>query len=117
MEKINEAMQGGTPVFEWMHRNAQEQNVFCETRLARLPGAHPRVRATVTDVSERKQLEGLTKRRAEQQEALNTITQKIQNTTTVEAALQIAARELGHALGKETRVQLDAPEQNPSQNN
>lgn len=36
---------------------------------------------------------------AERESTLNVISQKIQNATTVEAVLQIAARELGHALG------------------
>ncbi len=36
---------------------------------------------------------------AEHQTMLNAISQKIQSATTVEAVLQIAARELGHALG------------------
>ncbi len=36
---------------------------------------------------------------AERETALNVINQKIQGATTVEAVLQIAARELGHALG------------------
>jgi PAS domain S-box-containing protein len=38
-------------------------------------------------------------RQAQRESALNTISQKIQSATTVEAVLQIAARELGHALG------------------
>ncbi|MDP1546508.1 MAG: GAF domain-containing protein [Anaerolineales bacterium] len=38
-------------------------------------------------------------KQAERESALNTISQKIQSATTVEAVLQIAARELGHALG------------------
>ena len=56
-------------------------------------------------------------KQAERETSVNLITQKIQNTTSIEAALQMAARELGHALGKETRVKLDAPEQKSSQNN
>jgi len=53
-----------------------------------------------------------TQHQAERETAVNLITQKIQNTTSIEAALQIAARELGHALGmKSTMVTLntDAP--------
>ena len=60
------------------------------------------------DITEQKRNHVLTEQRAKQQEALNLITQKIQNTTTIEAALQIAARELGHALGmRQTLVSLD----------
>jgi GAF domain-containing protein len=48
------------------------------------------------------------KQQAERETAVNTITQRIQSATNVEAALQIAARELGHVLGKrQTLVSLD----------
>jgi GAF domain-containing protein len=40
-----------------------------------------------------------TQRQAEREATLNVISRKIQSATTVEAVLQIAARELGHALG------------------
>ena len=41
----------------------------------------------------------LAQKQAERESMLNTINQKIQSATSVEAVLQIAARELGHALG------------------
>ena len=70
------------------------------------------------DITERKRLEELTAQRARQQEALNLITQKIQNTITVEAALQVTARELGHALGmKPTLVAIDRPAQSAEAEN
>jgi PAS domain S-box-containing protein len=107
LERIGEAMQNGSAIFEWMHRNAQGQDFLCEIRLVRLPGAHPRLRVTITDITERKQIEELTRQRAQQQEALNLITQKIQSATTVEAAMQVAVRELGHSLGMQTSARLN----------
>jgi len=66
IEKITEAMNGGAPVFEWMHRNAQGRDIPCEVRLVRLPGVRPLVRASVTDITERKEAqEALAKRAVE----------------------------------------------------
>jgi hypothetical protein len=60
------------------------------------------------DITERKRLEELTAQHAKQQVAINLITQRIQSADTVEDALQVAARELGRALGhKQTVVALD----------
>ncbi len=51
---------------------------------------------------------GQIQRQANRETAVNLITQKIQSTTSVEDALQIAVRELGHALGmKATSVTLE----------
>jgi putative methionine-R-sulfoxide reductase with GAF domain len=50
-------------------------------------------------------------KRAELEAQINSVSQKIQNATTVEGALQIAAQELGRILGaKGTRVMLEAPQ-------
>ncbi len=61
------------------------------------------------NVTERRRIEELNRQRAERQEIVNTISQKIQETTSIEDALKIAARELGHALGKKpTLVALES---------
>ena len=47
-----------------------------------------------------------TQQQASLEAMLNSIVQQIQETTTVESALQITARELGRALGRPVRVRL-----------
>jgi PAS domain S-box-containing protein len=60
------------------------------------------------DITEQKVNQGLVAQRARQQETINLITQRIQSTTRIEDALQIAARELGHALGmKPTLITIE----------
>jgi PAS domain S-box-containing protein len=67
------------------------------------------VLAFARDMTERRNLEEINRKRATEQEALNLITQKIQSTNSIESALKVAARELGHALGmKQTLVTLDS---------
>jgi GAF domain-containing protein/HAMP domain-containing protein len=49
-----------------------------------------------------------TQKQAEREAAVNLITQKIQGTTSIETALKVAARELGHLMGmKQTIVSLN----------
>ena len=54
---------------------------------------------------------------AKREAELNLITQRIQGTTSIETALQIAAREIGRSVGKETHVMLDAAVQKISRDN
>jgi PAS domain S-box-containing protein len=108
VEMINIAMKEGSHNFEWVHTTAQGNDFVCEIGLVRLPGDRPRLRQSIVDITERKRLEEETAKRARQETALNQISQKIQSATTIEEAMQIAARELGHALGKrETYIALD----------
>lgn len=53
-EKIKEALNGGAPVFEWIHHNSAGEAIPCEVRLMRLPGTRNLVRGSITDITERK---------------------------------------------------------------
>jgi PAS domain S-box-containing protein len=56
MEFIQEAIEGGSPVFEWVHRTGTGKDVACEVHLVRLPGYDhpPRLRGSVMDITDRK---------------------------------------------------------------
>ncbi len=51
------ALAGESQVFEWTHRDATGRDIPCEVRLVRLPGTASHVRASITDISERKRAE------------------------------------------------------------
>ena len=71
-EKVGAALNGATPVFEWMHRNAAGQDIPCEVRLVRMPAAgHNYVRASVTDITERMRNQAALAQAKEAAEAAN----------------------------------------------
>jgi diguanylate cyclase (GGDEF)-like protein/PAS domain S-box-containing protein len=52
------AAAGESQVFDWTHRDSTGRDIPCELRLVRLPGRRsPLVRASITDISERKRAE------------------------------------------------------------
>jgi diguanylate cyclase (GGDEF)-like protein/PAS domain S-box-containing protein len=52
------AVAGESQVFEWVHRDSTGRDIPCEVRLVRLAGGpKPLVRASITDISERKRAE------------------------------------------------------------
>jgi GAF domain-containing protein len=74
---------------------AEEPHTFTNEETRLFSALAPQI-ATVLE--NRRQFEQAQKQ-AKRESTLNTISQKIQGATSVEAVLQIAARELGHALG------------------
>lgn len=56
--KIRDALMGKHPSFEWDHTNPEGDRIPCEVRLVRIPGGRDGlVRATITDISERRRQE------------------------------------------------------------
>jgi diguanylate cyclase (GGDEF)-like protein/PAS domain S-box-containing protein len=51
------AVAGEAQVFEWVHRDGTGRDIPCEVRLVRLPGSASLVRASITDITERKRAE------------------------------------------------------------
>jgi diguanylate cyclase (GGDEF)-like protein/PAS domain S-box-containing protein len=55
---LDSALEGGRPVFEWLHRDADGREMPCEVRFIRLPSSDRRlVRASIFDISERRRSE------------------------------------------------------------
>ena len=62
-EYVQRAVDGETPIFEWMHQDANGEKISCEVRLSRLPNPNRvLVRGTIADIRDRKKAEGLRER-------------------------------------------------------
>ena len=71
-EKIQAVLNGQRMVFDWVHCNSRGLNIPCEVRLVRLPAGHKNlVRASITDISARKQTENELSRARDAAEAAN----------------------------------------------
>ena len=58
---IDRAFSGENPTFEWMHQDSNGRQIPCEVRFSILPSDEQRLlRASITDISERKRDEALT---------------------------------------------------------
>ncbi|MCC7198699.1 MAG: EAL domain-containing protein [Gammaproteobacteria bacterium] len=52
---VEAALAGGTPTFEWLHRDGDGRDIPCEVRLVRLPSSTGRfLRASIIDITDRK---------------------------------------------------------------
>jgi PAS domain S-box-containing protein len=113
MQTVGDYLEGKVPVYEpefrFRHKDGSYRWILARgTAVRNEEGAPVRMAGSHTDITEsRTQLDSAQKQ-ADYETKLNTIAQKIQNTATIEEAMQITARELGHALGKrETYIALD----------
>jgi PAS domain S-box-containing protein len=72
-EKMNEALAGGAPVFEWIHRHSSGRLIPTEVRLVRLPAeGQDLLRASIIDNTERKRREKIQKATFQISEAVHT---------------------------------------------
>ena len=57
---VDEALNGGHPTFEWMHKDSLGREIPCEVRFSHLPkDDRSLVRVSITDIAERKDAEAL----------------------------------------------------------
>ncbi len=57
-EKIARVIAGESPRFEWLHRNAQDEDILCEVNLTRLPSSTGiLIRGSMVEIGDRKRLE------------------------------------------------------------
>jgi len=67
---LREAVEGGQPVFEWMHRSLAGRDIPCEIRLLRMPGGDDvLIRGSMYDITERRKAQAAL-RESERQLAL-----------------------------------------------
>ena len=101
-EKIREALDGGAPVFEWIHRNSAGEDIHCEVRLMRLPGAEPNlIRGSVTDITERKRAEDALRQYVERLRIMREMDRSILAAQSAEEIAGVALRRLRELIPTE----------------
>ena len=64
---LQQAAEGGAPVFEWMHRSGAGRELLCEIRLLRLPDQHAvLIRGSINDISGRRRAQEALRQSAQQ---------------------------------------------------
>ncbi len=98
--RIRQAADGQTPVFEWVHRDSKGNDIQCEVMLVRLPAAGKSlVRASVTDITVRKQFEEALQRRDTILDAVNFVAEHFLKTSSWEESINVVLGRLGAASG------------------
>ncbi|MGI9246980.1 MAG: PAS domain S-box protein, partial [Steroidobacteraceae bacterium] len=104
---IDRALDGETPGFEWVHRDALGLDIPCEVRLVRLPSSGRRlVRGSISDITERKRTELLA---AGDRCVFERITSHADLTATLDAITETAEQVTPDAL---CAISIYEPEQN-----
>ncbi len=93
---VQQALDGGKPVFEWLHMDAAGKIVPCEVRLVRLPSSSGKlIRASIIDIAERKQVELVA---AGERRALEKIASSEPLTGALSSITEVVERVLPHAI-------------------
>ncbi|WP_160290182.1 PAS domain S-box protein [Flavihumibacter solisilvae] len=88
MEKLQEALVGAKPSFEWMHKDSEGKLIPCEVRLVRLPSENRQlVRGSLVDITERKRIE------KEKEKARYELKERIKELTTLYKSGQLVQSE------------------------
>jgi len=76
---IQASVQGGTPYFEWQHKNKHNELIFCEVSMAKLPSTEGDfIKCTIVDISDRNLAEDmLNKTEKIYQEVISSVTNNI----------------------------------------
>ena len=71
-ERLQEALEGGTSVFEWEHVTKYEEQIQCEVRLVRCPSENRKlIHASIIDITDRKRVNKILRRAKDDAEAAN----------------------------------------------
>ena len=88
MEKLNRAINGEKPSFEWIHQDSEGNQIPCEVWLVRLPAENEiLIRGSIVDISERKKAE------REKEHVNHLLNERVKELTTLYRISQVLQRE------------------------